>query len=325
LICGAFCTACQNLALNGAGSGIRSRPEYPAFTEISCQTAFQEHDYLSDERLICCAFEPLLVRMQVPSSLLTPNLHIIVCRYLDQELESGPMALHTEFWVERGMDTAKPSRRALHAEKTMVKTSEAIGRALAYNAVFHGCKTPQEMKDELIPAAPNTSTLHDPAAAQKTGVYFCFQGVRFLASQNSSVVRHSGCCFKDFVMLLAQAAEAACTQQQKGWLGLPQMSDLESAEDVAAALMQHISVMSFEQCHLPHFTVCSPSKGISHHIEASGWVEGRALACATVPHLQIWHVQSFVLLQRCDTPSSTPLRLAFVKHSPDWLRDDLGV
>jgi hypothetical protein len=237
------------------------------------------------------------------------------------------MALQTEFWVERGMNTAKPSRRALHAEKTMVKTSEAIGRALVHNAVFHGCVTPQDMKDQLMPVATNAGSLHDPAAANRTGTYFCFQGTRFYATDNSAIVRRSGCSFEDFVMLLAEAAEGACMQNLVGWLGLPQMSSLSNSRDTAAALMQNVSVISFRQCQLPHFTVCSPSKGISHRIAASGWVEGRSRGAElhdASQNMQIWQVQCFVLLRRCETPDSAPLRLAFVKHSPDWLRDDLG-
>jgi hypothetical protein len=34
--------------------------------------------------------------------------------------------------------------------------------------------------------------------------------------------------------------------------------------------------------------------------------------------------QCFVLLQRRDNPQSTPMRLAFVKHSPDWMQDNIG-
>jgi hypothetical protein len=158
--------------------------------------------------------------VQVPSSVINPNFHIIVCRYLDQELDSGPMALQTEFWVERGMKTAKPSRRALHAEKTMVKTSETFGRALVHNAVFHGCVIPQDMKDQLMPVSTNTGTLHDPATANGTDIYFCFQGTRLYATDNSAIVRRSGYSFDDLVMRLVQAVEGACMQNHVGWLGL---------------------------------------------------------------------------------------------------------
>jgi hypothetical protein len=96
----------------------------------------------------------------------------------------------------------------------MVKTSEAIGRALVHNAVFHGCVTPQDMKDQLMPVATNTGSLHDPA--NRTDTYFCFQGTRFYATDNSVTVRLSGCSFEDFVMLLAQAAEDACMQNHAG-------------------------------------------------------------------------------------------------------------
>jgi hypothetical protein len=56
-------------------------------------------------------------------------------------------------------------------------------------------------------------------------------------------------------------------------------------------------------------------------------VEGRARGAElhdASQKMQIRQVQCFVLLRRCETPDSAPLRLAFVKHSPDWSRDDLG-
>jgi hypothetical protein len=39
--------------------------------------------------------------MQAPESLLTPNLHAAVCRLLRQEIERGPAALESEWWMER--------------------------------------------------------------------------------------------------------------------------------------------------------------------------------------------------------------------------------
>jgi hypothetical protein len=262
--------------------------------------------------------------LQIPSRLITPNLHIAVCHYLDQELETGPMALQTEFWVERCMDTAKPSRRALHAEKTMVKTSEAIGRVLTHNAVYHGCITAQEMRDEVMVDANQASVASDPAAATQTGIHVCFQGIPFRGTETSALVRRSGCCFEDCTTLLAKAADTTCTQQIQGWLGLPQMSTIVDVVDMAAAMMQHVSVISFDQCRLPHFTVCTPSKGNSHRVEASGWVEARSLDAPAADKMGILHVQCFVLLQRRHNPQSTPMRLAFVKHSPDWVQDNIG-
>jgi hypothetical protein len=38
----------------------------------------------------------------------------------------------------------------------------------------------------------------------------------------------------------------------------------------------------------------------------------------------ILRVQCFVLMQRRDSTQSTPLRLAFAKHSLDWVQDNLG-
>jgi hypothetical protein len=70
---------------------------------------------------------------------------------------------------------------------------------------------------------------------------------------------------------------------------------------------------------------CTPSKGNSHRVEASGWVEARSLIDSrAAASMRILHVQCFVLMQRRDSPQATPLRLAFVKHSPHWAQDDLG-
>jgi hypothetical protein len=146
----------------------------------------------------------------------------------------------------------------------MVKTSEAIGRALTHNAVYHGCITAQEMKNEVMVDANLASAARDSAGATQTGIYFWFQGIPFCGTETSALVRRSGCCFKDCMMLLAKAADIACTQHVQGWLGLPQISTISDVADMAAAMMQHVSVISFDQCRLLHFTVCTPSKGSSH-------------------------------------------------------------
>lgn len=234
------------------------------------------------------------------------------------------MALQTEFWVERGMNTAKPSRRALHAEKTMVKTTEAIARALTHNRVYHGCITVQDMKEDMMPVASKATALRDPAAGTPAGTYFCFKGSKFNATEGSALVKCSGCSLKDCLTLLAQAAEMACDRQMPGWLGLPKMSTLAGGAEVADAMKQHLSVVSFEQCHLPHFTVCAPAKSTSHRIEASGWVEARSLGATASQRMRLLHVQCFVLVQRQNVPEAPPLRLAFAKYNPDWLPETLG-
>jgi hypothetical protein len=39
--------------------------------------------------------------VQAPESILSPNLHVAVCRLLKQELQRGPAALESEWWMER--------------------------------------------------------------------------------------------------------------------------------------------------------------------------------------------------------------------------------
>lgn len=176
-----------------------------------------------------------------------------------------------------------------------------------------------------MPAANKATDSRDPASATRTGAYFCFQGIRFRGTANAALIRRSGCSFKDSMTLLAKAAEMAFAQQVQGWLGLPQMSTNTDVEDMAEAMMEHVSISSFDQCRMPHFTVCTPSKGNSHRVEASGWVEARSLIDSRAAEsMRILHVQCFVLMQRRDSPQATPLRLAFVKHSPHWAQDDLG-
>ena len=56
--------------------------------------------------------------MQAPSTLLSPNLHIAVCRFLPQELFRGLISEEGEWWLQRAMNGPKPrARRALHAKK----------------------------------------------------------------------------------------------------------------------------------------------------------------------------------------------------------------
>jgi hypothetical protein len=105
------------------------------------------------------------------------------------------------------------------------------------------------------------------------------------------------------------------------------MSSLSNSREMAAALMQIHFCYQLSPVQAATLYGRQSIKGISHRIEASGWVEGRARGAElhdTSQNMQIWQVQCFVLLRRCETPDSALLRFAFVKHSPDWLRDDLG-
>ncbi len=43
--------------------------------------------------------------LQAPESILSPNLHVAVCRLLKQELQRGPAALESEWWMERCVGT----------------------------------------------------------------------------------------------------------------------------------------------------------------------------------------------------------------------------
>jgi hypothetical protein len=52
------------------------------------------------------------VCVQVSQNMLTPNLHVTVCRLLDQELARGPMARELEFFMERYM--LVPKKRSKH-------------------------------------------------------------------------------------------------------------------------------------------------------------------------------------------------------------------
>jgi hypothetical protein len=87
------------------------------------------------------------LRVQVPLAHLSPNVHIIRCRFPGQELERGiPIASESEWFMERYMEDLKTGRRVLHPEKTFINKKEMIPRGLANAQVWHGCRTAFELK-----------------------------------------------------------------------------------------------------------------------------------------------------------------------------------
>jgi hypothetical protein len=97
-----------------------------------------------------CTSPLAMARMcvQVSQNMLTPNLHVAVCRLLDQELARGPMARELEFFMERYMLVPKKRSKhktVLHSEITYLKVAEMIGKALLRARSEHGCLTMPEL------------------------------------------------------------------------------------------------------------------------------------------------------------------------------------
>ena len=265
-----------------------------------------------------CSCANCLSCVQVPSHLLAPNLHIAVCRYLAQELLRGPIAGEAEWWLERAMNTAKPSRRMLHAEKTMVKGTQTMDRALSRNRVYHSCRPAEEMRSEMrLEAQPARSTeLVDPAAAAGKGTFFRFSGTLFIGT-TASMPAVGGSSMEVFVQLLSVAVRSARTASLIGWQGV-HLVDAVGGQ-LMSSLLTHVRVLCFTECHLPHMSACSVQKGASSKVQASTWVEGQMFGPRGGRRLELWQVQSFVLLSvRAD--ACEPLRLAIVRQNEDWVR-----
>lgn len=81
--------------------------------------------------------------VQIPDSLLSPNLHCAVCRLPRQEKSRGNAARELELWMERWMLIIKARSKyktIQHVEKSFIKNTEATERSLLRNRVVHGCK-----------------------------------------------------------------------------------------------------------------------------------------------------------------------------------------
>ena len=252
--------------------------------------------------------------LQVPSRLLPPNLHILVCRYGRQELQRCmSVSEEAEWWLEREMNGPKPtSRRALHAEKTYVRATQTIGRALTWNAVAFGCQTTAQAKAACVHRVLRTQD-RDPAAAAGDIPHFRFKGTLYKGTASTCP---PGMPSVDFCgKAVQQAVRRAVRQQQAGWPGAPVGT---SADEVLAA----VSVHAFADCQLDGYMACTPAKSESDRAEASSWVDAHT---QQGPGRELLRVRSFVLVQRMGVnPPASPLRLAVVDRSAGWVRDDLA-
>jgi hypothetical protein len=87
-------------------------------------------------------------QLQVPSTMLSPNLHVLTCRLLQQELARGPAANENDYYMERYM--LEPKRRNAHRttanpEITHLRHTEMPRRALSRCAIQFGCKSLQQL------------------------------------------------------------------------------------------------------------------------------------------------------------------------------------
>jgi hypothetical protein len=80
--------------------------------------------------------------MQVPESMLSPNLHIATCRLPEQEALRGNAANDIELWFERWMLIIKKRskyRTIGHVEKSYILNTELTERALLKHCMYHKC------------------------------------------------------------------------------------------------------------------------------------------------------------------------------------------
>jgi hypothetical protein len=80
--------------------------------------------------------------MQVPESMLSPNLHIATCRLPEQEALRGNAANDIELWFERWMLIIKKRskyRTIGHVEKSYILNTELTARALLKHRMYHKC------------------------------------------------------------------------------------------------------------------------------------------------------------------------------------------
>ena len=87
--------------------------------------------------------------VQVPLRMLTPNLHILVCRFPVQEALRGLVSLELEYFMERYMSDPQRGMRALHAKKNHLNSTEMPCRALLPAPVYHGFRTPDQLSSSL--------------------------------------------------------------------------------------------------------------------------------------------------------------------------------
>jgi hypothetical protein len=247
---------------------------------------------------------------QVPDRMLPPNLHIAVCRFERQELQRGLIAHETEWWLERGMNGPKLlARRALHAEMTYIKATQAISRALVRCRVEHGCITPAEAKARY---QTQQKLLRDPAAAAKIHPYFTFSGMPYkgtVASLPHGLHETTFCA-----RAITQACKRAKRHGLVGWEG-QEPSTWEDHE-----VLSHVDITKFRECQLVGCTASSPLRRDGDRVAASTWFEASINGRS-----ELVQVMSYMLVELKAQAGASPLRLAVIRRCPEaWVRDDLA-
>lgn len=246
--------------------------------------------------------------MQAPSTLLSPNLHITVCRFLPQELLRGLISEEGEWWLERAMNGPKPrARRALHAEKTYVKAAQTIDRALVWAQARHGCQTPAEARAAMTVRAQRN---RDPAADQCLQPYFMMTGRPF--SGTVATLPNGAGTVEFCLRAIDQAVRRAVSRGTSG------CSDVNLLGESLEALLCEVTATTFRECQLESFVASSPIRGSGDRMAASSWLEARS----SRGHV-LYHAMSYLMICR-QKSNAAPLRLVFVESSAEWVRDDLG-
>ena len=148
-----------------------------------------------------CPRRPVLL----PSSILSFNLHILVCRLYDQELARGAVGLENEMWVERLIHVLKEVTRyrcSSEPERTAVNTM-LIDRALhGMHLQYPDLKTIKELRDaDWI--ASNSS---DKLPPDDDGSYFIGNAV-----QRRQVSQHLDREMVDIFLALHEKSEVTPT------------------------------------------------------------------------------------------------------------------
>lgn len=141
----------------------------------------------------------MVALQHLPESLLTYNLHILVCRLSKQEEATGCVAQHSEVWVERGIQRITRDvkyRTTSCPEKLFV---HGLLRDNALTAMRHSNFTETCMEkivksfDELVPkyrADIRSGPLYDESGDADTGTQLIGKGRKLKGAALTDALQH---------------------------------------------------------------------------------------------------------------------------------------
>jgi len=200
--------------------------------------------------------------VQVPSRMLTPNVHVAVCRFLDQELTNGPVAESSEMFLERYMQQPKQRAkvRTTHDQEiTFLKHREMTGRGLVKCAALHGCKNVHQLNPAMR-SLDRVGDGFDPMASAGDDPAFLGKGSAISARTRKLPINYPISVVRD---VLNRAIGQLASKEVPGWVG-------DGA--VENVLDTHECVIH-TKCRSTFFTASSHAATRSKRAYASSFVE----------------------------------------------------